>query len=110
MGSGTSSSCGRSHSKVGTPGAKAIGKPADYVAAEFKRVGLTPGGVNGYIQPVKFRSRRIVEDKSSLGICPRTETKSRWCSATKRRSICGFDPAPTVDAPLVFAGYGLTGS
>ena len=82
-------------------------KAADYVAAEFKRVGLRPGGVNGYIQPVKFRSRRIVEDKSSLALVRdgKPEPVALGDEATFSMRI---DPAPTVDAPLVFAGYGLT--
>lgn len=82
-------------------------KAADYVAAEFKRVGLRPGGENGYVQPVKFRSRRIVEDKSSLALVRdgKAEPVALGDEATFSMRI---DPAPTVDAPLVFAGYGLT--
>ena len=36
------------------------------MAAEFERSGLKPAGDSGYIQPVKLRSRRIVEEHSSL--------------------------------------------
>src|SRR5438552_11145002 len=48
---------------TGSPGHK---RAADYVAAQFKKSGLEPAGVGGYIQPVAFKTRRIVEAKSSL--------------------------------------------
>src|SRR5712692_3130429 len=43
-------------------------RAAAYIAAAFKRAGLRPGGTQGYFQPVKFISRKIVEDQSSLAI------------------------------------------
>ena len=52
---------------TGSPGHK---RAAEFVAAEFKKAGLEPAGVNGYIQPVTFKSRRIVEEKSSLALVP----------------------------------------
>jgi hypothetical protein len=45
-------------------GSAAHRKAADLVAAEFQRAGLTPAGVNGYLQPVKFSDRKIVEAES----------------------------------------------
>ena len=36
-------------------------KAAEYVASQFERAGLKPAGVQGYIQPVKFDARKIVE-------------------------------------------------
>src|SRR5262245_48378818 len=43
-------------------------KAAEYVADQFKRAGLEPGGTKGYFQPVSFRSRRINEEQSSLSL------------------------------------------
>ena len=43
-------------------------RAAEYVAAAFKRAGLKPGGTQGHFQPVKFISRKIVEEQSSLAI------------------------------------------
>ena len=39
-------------------------KAADYVADQFARAGLEPAGIAGFMQPVTFRSRKIVEEKS----------------------------------------------
>src|ERR1700746_2005577 len=41
-------------------------RAAEYVAAEFRKAGLEPAGLGGYIQPVAFKTRRIVENQSSL--------------------------------------------
>ena len=43
-------------------------KAAEYVASQFERAGLKPAGVQGYIQPVKFDARKIVESQSSLDL------------------------------------------
>jgi Zn-dependent M28 family amino/carboxypeptidase len=80
---------------------------ARYVADQFERNGLKPGGVEGYLQPVRFRSRRILEDKSSLSL----ERDGRIVpvvlgdEATFNMRI---EPAPSVTAPIEFVGYGLT--
>src|SRR5438445_2975228 len=43
-------------------------RAAAYVAGEFERAGLVPGGIGGYLQPVKFDVKQIVEEKSSLAL------------------------------------------
>src|SRR5262245_22148883 len=47
-------------------GSPAHKRAAEYVAAQFRKAGLEPAGLNGYIQPVAFKTRRIVEAQSSL--------------------------------------------
>ena len=85
-------------------------RAAEFVAAEFKKAGLEPAGVNGYIQPVKFKSRRILEEKSSLTLAPssggaaKPEPLTLGEDATISMRV---DPAPSLEAPLVFVGYGL---
>src|SRR5215813_7971025 len=49
-------------------GSPAHKRAAEYVAAQFRKAGFEPAGLNGYIQPVAFKTRRIVEDKSSLAL------------------------------------------
>src|SRR5438552_17853232 len=43
-------------------------RAAEYVAEEFRKAGLEPAGTNGFIQAVKFMTRRIVESGSSLAL------------------------------------------
>src|SRR5208282_787750 len=38
-------------------------KAAEYVAAEFERDGLKPAGIEGYIQPVKFKTLQLDESQ-----------------------------------------------
>lgn len=82
-------------------------KAAAYTAAEFQKAGLHPGVAHGYLQPVKFRSRRIVEEKSSLALvrAGKVEPVILGDEATFNMRV---DAAPKVDAPIVFVGYGLT--
>jgi len=82
-------------------------KAALYVAAEFEKSGLKPAGEHGFIQPVKFKARKLVESGSSLELV-RDGKAERL--ALGEDAIIGVrtDPADSVEAPLVFAGYGLT--
>jgi Zn-dependent M28 family amino/carboxypeptidase len=81
-------------------------RAADYVAEQFRTAGLLPAGTEGYLQAVGFRSRRIVEAESSLALVRggKAEPVTLGEEATFGMRI---DPAPRVDAPLVFAGHGL---
>jgi Zn-dependent M28 family amino/carboxypeptidase len=79
---------------------------AEYVARHFKEAGLKPGGTDGYMQPVSFKSRRIVEEKSSLAIV-RGSSVVPVVLGDEAMFSMRIDPAPRVEAPLVFAGYGL---
>ena len=81
-------------------------KAADYVADEFARAGLEPAGIAGFMQPVTFRSRRIVEDKSSLALVRRGKEQPVVLGDEATFSM-RIDAAPQVEAPLVFAGHGL---
>ena len=81
-------------------------KAAEYVADHFKRAGLQPGGTTGYFQPVSFRSRRINEAQSSLALVRQGNAEPVVLGDEATFSM-RIEPAATVDAPLVFAGYGL---
>ena len=81
-------------------------RAAEFVAAQFQRAGLEPGGVGGYLQPVKFKSRRILEDKSSLALI--RDGKAEPLVLGEDATIgMRVESAPAVEAPLVFVGYGL---
>ncbi len=81
-------------------------KAADYVAAAFRKAGLVPAGPAGWFQPVGFHVRRIAEARSSLALVragkPETLEFGRDAAINLRSSRAG-----TVDAPLVFIGYGV---
>jgi Zn-dependent M28 family amino/carboxypeptidase len=79
---------------------------AEYIAKHFKDAGLKPGGTNGYFQPVRFRSRRIVEEQSSLALVRDGQVTPVALGDAATFSM-RIEPAPHVDAPMVFIGYGL---
>jgi Zn-dependent M28 family amino/carboxypeptidase len=82
-------------------------KAAEYVASEFKRAGLQPGGGKSYLQPVSFRSRRILEDQSSLALVRPGGKIEPVILGDEATFSMRIEPAPSVEAPIVFAGYAL---
>jgi len=82
-------------------------KAAVYIASHFEKVGLSPAGTRGFMQPVSFRSQQIIEGQSSLALVRDGKVE---------RLVLGDDAyfnvrvrgATKVNAPLVFAGYALT--
>ncbi|MGA2881801.1 MAG: hypothetical protein ABSG13_22850 [Bryobacteraceae bacterium] len=88
---------------VGTKGYNAA---ADYVVNQFERAGLAPGAGSSYSQSVEFVKATLDEPASSLALVRDgkatpailgDEALLRWASK----------PIPDLEAPLVFAGYGL---
>jgi Zn-dependent M28 family amino/carboxypeptidase len=88
---------------TGSPGHK---RAAEYVASQFRKAGLEPAGVDGYIQAVDFKTRRIVESASSLMLIREGRPEPLVLGTDANISV-RIDPAPRIDAPLVFVGYGL---
>src|SRR5262245_1883373 len=88
-------------------GSLGLRKAQEYVVEQMKHAGLEPAGSKGYYQPVMFVSRQIVERDSSLALVhnglfePLTLGEDAIFSTR-------VDLSPSLDAPLVFAGYGLT--
>lgn len=82
-------------------------KAAQYVAEHFKEAGLKPAGTSGYFQPVAFRVRQIQEDKSSLELV--RDGKSERLELGEDATIgMRVEPAPSLEAEMIFVGYGLT--
>uniref|UniRef100_Q02D45 Peptidase M28 n=1 Tax=Solibacter usitatus (strain Ellin6076) TaxID=234267 RepID=Q02D45_SOLUE len=87
---------------VGSDGFK---EAAKYVAGKMETYGLKPAGTSGYYQPVKFETRQLVEDETSLTLVRdgKAETLDRADATLSTRA----DLAPVVEAGMVFVGYGL---
>jgi hypothetical protein len=80
---------------------------ARYVAAEFERAGLAPAGTQAYLQPIKFRSRKVIDAGTSAEI-ERDGKRERLTIGDDALVGSRVDTAPVVDAQMVFVGYGLT--
>src|SRR5690242_7397629 len=88
-------------------GSEAHRKAATYVAAQFERDGLKPAGTQGFVQPMAFHGRKLVEAQSSLDLIRNGKAESLKSGEDAYIGV-RVDPAESVEAPLVFAGYGLT--
>jgi hypothetical protein len=83
-------------------------KAAHYVAAQFKALGLQPGAPDGtFLQPVPFASRRVRESECALDLVfgDHVVPLTLGQDATLSMSI---DEADSIEAPLVFIGYGIS--
>ena len=89
---------------TGSPGLK---KAEAYVVGQLKSAGLQPAGVKGYYQPVKFVSRQLVEQESSVALLRDGKAEPLTLGEDAIFST-RVDLAPEVEAPLVFVGYGLS--
>ena len=83
-------------------------RAADYVIGRMKAEGLEPAGENGFLQQVTFQQQVVDQDASRAmlvdadGSAVATQGRRRAADKPRRRA------APqSVDAPLVFVGYGL---
>ena len=90
--------------ETGSPGLR---KAEAYIVEQLKQAGLQPAGTNGFYQPVKFVSRRIVEKDSSASLVRNGKTEPLVLGEDVIFST-RVDLAPEVEAPLVFVGYGLS--
>jgi len=89
---------------TGSPGHR---KAAEYVAREFEKLGLRPAGVDGFLQPVELKSRRIDESRCRLALI-RGGVEEPLSLGEDAVISLRVDPADAFDASLVFAGYGLS--
>lgn len=90
--------------ETGSPGLR---KAQEYVVEQLKRAGLEPVGSGSYYQPVRFESRQIVESESSLSLIHKGEVEPLTLGEDAIFST-RVNLAHSLEAPLVFAGYGLT--
>jgi len=77
-----------------------------YIVAKLEALGVEPAGSNGYYQSVKLRQRKIVEADCRLSLI-RDGQAQRIALGEQAYLSTRYGVAPKVEAPLVFAGYGL---
>jgi Zn-dependent M28 family amino/carboxypeptidase len=87
-------------------GTEAYKHAANYVAIEFKSAGLKPAGDDGtYFQRVPMHQIDLVEDKSSVEIL-NPSGKSTTLHFTTEVTTVPREAPVSIEAPLVFIGYG----
>jgi len=88
-------------------GTEGFRKAVEYVTAGFEQFGLKPAGTSGYLQPVKFETRLLVPEQSSLALVNngKVEPLAMGTDAALNARAGAED---TVEARMVFVGYGMT--
>jgi Zn-dependent M28 family amino/carboxypeptidase len=81
-------------------------RAAAYVAEQMKNAGLKPAGTDGFFQPIKFVTRKIDESQSSMALV-RGGTEEPLTLGDDANISMRINPAESIEAPLVFVGYGL---
>jgi hypothetical protein len=85
-------------------GSEGFQMAVQYVSTQFERLGLKPGGQNGYQQPIKFERRALIADQSSLTLVRDGQEIPLALGADASLSSRA-DLSPSVEAPMVFVGH-----
>ncbi|KAB7646568.1 M28 family metallopeptidase [Polymorphobacter fuscus] len=90
------------------PGSKGYDLAATYVIDRFKALGLAPAGTDGFYQPVRFEEQRVDHAASRGALIGADGSRTPLAIGSDLLISPGNAPrAATIDAPLVFIGYGL---
>ena len=81
-------------------------RAAKYVIDQFKADGLAPAGTDGFYQPVQFDVTRVLASQSSISLIVDGKPTPIVLGHDAILGARGTQPK-TIDAPLVFLGYGL---
>jgi Zn-dependent M28 family amino/carboxypeptidase len=88
-------------------GSAGLRRAEAYAVQQLEKAGVQPAGTNGFYQPIKFVSHKIVEKDSSIALLR---------NGIEEKLVLGDDAffntrvdlvSEKLTAPLVFAGYGL---
>lgn len=87
-------------------GSAGFDRAAEYVAQQFQRAGLRPGGTQDYFQPVELTRLKLDETKSAIQLFSNDDVVAVKLGD---EAILNAPPdaAKRIEAPLVFVGYGL---
>ncbi|WP_053333595.1 subclass B3 metallo-beta-lactamase [Gemmatimonas phototrophica] len=88
---------------TGSPGHESA---ARYIAQQFAAAGLTPSGTDGWFQRIPFVE--VTLDQPRVQLALRTPTGSTPLVLGRDLRLTPRPATGNVDAPLVFAGYGLS--
>src|SRR5262245_18892593 len=89
-------------------GTRGFDMAAQYVAEQMQAMGLAPGGVGGYLQPVPFLRGDLKAGACSFALVRQGETVPLEVGKDVLLSPDYLRTKWTTEAPLVFAGYGVT--
>jgi len=92
-------------------GAKGLTRAAHLIEQRYKSLGLRPAGKNGFFQPFDVITGRHLRPGNRLQEAPHPEDVSaehRNYKLLEEFIPLSFSASGSVDAPLVFAGYGIT--
>ncbi len=90
--------------KTGTPD---FLRAVEYVEGQFKAIGLKPAGVEGYRQPVGFRSALVDSEHSTVALVRQDGTTTALKPGEDILLSPNRDGAVSAEAPAIFAGHGL---
>ncbi|HYO74320.1 MAG TPA: M28 family metallopeptidase [Archangium sp.] len=88
-------------------GSEGYRKAAAYVSEQLAAAGVKPGAGESYLQEVELVSRRLVEERSRLALV-RGGKETRLTLGKEAIISSRMGEAGSVDAPMVFVGYGLS--
>ncbi|HLI76286.1 MAG TPA: M28 family peptidase [Acidobacteriaceae bacterium] len=92
------------------PGLRGGELAAEYIADQFAMAGLAPvGGSGGYMQQVNFVGMKAIPDKTSFRLVPaQGAAQALTYGADYTVANQTLTPTTTINAPIVFVGYGVT--
>jgi Zn-dependent M28 family amino/carboxypeptidase len=88
-------------------GSAGLRRAQAYIVAQLTQAGLQPSGVDGFYQPVKLIQREIDEKNSSAALVRDGKTEPLALGEDAFFNTRVDLATEEINAPLVFAGYGL---
>src|SRR5437870_8634611 len=92
-------------------GTQGLTRAAHLIEQRYKSLGFQPAGKNGFFQPFDVITGRHLRSGNRLQEAPHLEDVSvdyRNYKLLEVFILLSFSANVSVDAPLVFAGYGIT--
>ncbi len=89
------------------PGTRGFAVASKYVETQFMSMGLVPGNNGSYVQQVPLRKGQVIENESSLTLVNNGKEEVLTYGKHFLVSPNFFNTNSSIDAPLVFVGYGI---